>query len=203
MESYDDVATMERNLQQVVSACADLQGAFREQRDHLKRVHAENERAYHAQKAQVETLRANVHHVVADELRDVEVAKRALRDEKAKMARIFELQKQEVKLDVGGFRFSTSFQTLGSMPDSLLAAMLSGSYPLERDEEDGSLFIDRDGRHFHHVLNYLRSPEEFVVPGDLVILRELAKEVEYYKLVRGLLCSSMFHRHTRDLLKYV
>ena len=51
------------------------------------------------------------------------------------------------------------------------------------DEDDGSYFIDRDGRHFHYVLSYLRSPAQFDPPTDATVLRELSKEAEYYKLV--------------------
>ena len=71
------------------------------------------------------------------------------------MRDVYAFQKQKVKLDVGGHRFSTSRATLLSVPGSFLAAMFSGSYALEKDEDDGSFFIDRDGRYFHHILNYL------------------------------------------------
>ena len=51
------------------------------------------------------------------------------------------------------------------------------------DEEDGSVFIDRDGRFFHLILNFLRAPAEFEVPTDAVTVRELIREAEFYKLV--------------------
>ena len=44
-------------------------------------------------------------------------------------------------------------------------------------------FIDRDGRHFHDVLNFLRDGrEKWVRPTDETVLRELLNEAEYYGL---------------------
>lgn len=60
-----------------------------------------------------------------------------------------------IELDVGGARFKTSMSTLTSVPDSMLGAMFSGRFELNR-QADGSVFIDRDGRLFVHVLNWLR-----------------------------------------------
>ena len=87
-----------------------------------------------------------------------------------------------IKLDVGGTRFTTTLTTLTRFPDTMLGAMFSGRHQLPLDES-GHYFIDRDGTHFRHILNYLRCPEEF----DMAIMeaghvRELRKEVRYYGL---------------------
>jgi hypothetical protein len=63
---------------------------------------------------------------------------------------------KQVKLDVGGYKFSTTLTTLTADPDSMLAAMFSGRFPVEKNEE-GCVFIDRDGSYFHHILNWLRN----------------------------------------------
>ena len=56
-----------------------------------------------------------------------------------------------MRLDVGGHRFSTMFDTLVSRePESLLAKMAIAH------AEEGEIFIDRDGTVFRYVLNYLR-----------------------------------------------
>jgi uncharacterized protein YjbI with pentapeptide repeats len=60
-----------------------------------------------------------------------------------------------IVLDVGGVRFKTSMSTLQSVPESMLGAMFSGRFELSK-QADGSFFIDRDGRLFGHVLNWLR-----------------------------------------------
>jgi nitrate/nitrite-specific signal transduction histidine kinase len=63
-----------------------------------------------------------------------------------------------VKLDVGGVHFTTSVTTLMTEPDSMLAAMFSGRHELEKDD-DGRVFIDRDGELFKYVLQFLRDGE--------------------------------------------
>lgn len=56
-------------------------------------------------------------------------------------------------LNVGGRKFTTSVNTLRNAPNpSLFSAMFSGRHKLIKDEE-GCYFIDRDGRHFHDILN--------------------------------------------------
>ncbi|CAB9498535.1 SH3KBP1-binding protein 1 [Seminavis robusta] len=88
-----------------------------------------------------------------------------------------------VKLDVGGYTFKTSRDTLCRIPDSHLAAMFSGRHatgPLQDD--DGSFFIDRDGRHFHHVLNFLRSGSAVTLPEGPAAKAELAVEADFYGL---------------------
>eukprot|EP00913_Durusdinium_trenchii_P004382 g4061.t1 len=60
-----------------------------------------------------------------------------------------------VHLNIGGQRLTTTLATLRAEPDSMLGLMFSGKHPVLRDA-DGCYFIDRDGRQFHHILNYLR-----------------------------------------------
>ena len=62
---------------------------------------------------------------------------------------------------------------------SMLHAMFSGRFDTKPDE-DGSYFIDRDGTHFRHILNYLRTGE-LIVPNDEIIRRELLAEAKFYQ----------------------
>jgi hypothetical protein len=48
---------------------------------------------------------------------------------------------------LGGVKYTSSLATLTAIPDTFLAALLSGRYAVSMDEE-GRIFIDRDGRHF-------------------------------------------------------
>jgi hypothetical protein len=68
----------------------------------------------------------------------------------------------------------------------------SGEFPYELDDEDGSYFIDRDGRHFHHVLAYLRDPNGFVPPSDAAVCVELLREAHFYRIVRGPVCACVY-----------
>ena len=76
----------------------------------------------------------------------------AWEEEKATIAETQSFSGGKVVLDVGGTKFATRLSTLqaGEAEGSMLGAMFSGRHPLEKDE-DGSYFIDRDGRTFHHV----------------------------------------------------
>ena len=89
-----------------------------------------------------------------------------------------------VKLNVGGQYFTTTVQTLRKDPNSMLAAMFSGTFG-KKTSEDGSFFIDRDGTHFRFILNYLRDGE-LILPEGAKFLKELRKEAEFYQ-IQGIL----------------
>ena len=82
-----------------------------------------------------------------------------------------------VKLNVGGMRFSTTIDTL-MKGDTMLSAMFSGRMPLKRDD-DGSVFIDRDGTHFRAILNFLRDGH-VPLPDKRKELEELKMEANFY-----------------------
>jgi uracil-DNA glycosylase len=50
----------------------------------------------------------------------------------------------------------------------MLAAMFSGRHHIERDEK-GRYFIDRDGKLFNYILNYLRN-KELILSGEEFII---------------------------------
>ena len=101
--------------------------------------------------------------------------------EKTRLAHTKEFGKV-VNLNVGGQKVSTSLSTLCRFPDSMLGAMFSGRHEVPLDEE-GRYFIDRDGTHFRHILNFLRNPENFRVNLSSNELKELKVECEYYLLL--------------------
>ncbi|XP_076333433.1 BTB/POZ domain-containing protein kctd15-like [Tachypleus tridentatus] len=93
-----------------------------------------------------------------------------------------------VHIDVGGDIYTSSLQTLTKHPDSRLARMFNGSIPIVLDTLKQHYFIDRDGKMFRHILNFLRTnvltiPEDF---GELDLLLEEAKFYDIYPLVRML-----------------
>ncbi|KAJ1389783.1 BTB/POZ protein [Ochromonadaceae sp. CCMP2298] len=85
-----------------------------------------------------------------------------------------------VKVNIGSVRFETSLTSLCRFPDSMIGCMFSGRHTLPQGE-DGYFFIDRDGTHFRHILNFLRSPEGYKVSGLTDAEKEeLRRECEYY-----------------------
>jgi N-acetylneuraminic acid mutarotase len=95
-----------------------------------------------------------------------------------------EAQQGRVVLDIGGYRYTTSVQTLRRLPGTFFAAYFSGRYTMDQSG-DGSIFIDRDGRHFGQVLEYLRdgvvsAAEKDVSELDVGELRWLKREFGFY-----------------------
>ena len=89
-----------------------------------------------------------------------------------------------VKLDVGGKIFTTATATLKRYPSTMLGAMFSGRHALTPDE-DGAYCIDRDGRHFHEILNFLRgttasTKEQIEARLSPIALKELKVEADFY-----------------------
>lgn len=88
------------------------------------------------------------------------------------------LNHRYVKLNVGGRLFSTSIDTL-TRQDNMLRAMFSGRIDVSTDSE-GYILIDRCGRHFEFILNYLRDEDAQV----LTLYLEGKDESELYDLLR-------------------
>ncbi|XP_063066785.1 BTB/POZ domain-containing adapter for CUL3-mediated RhoA degradation protein 3-like [Engraulis encrasicolus] len=87
-----------------------------------------------------------------------------------------------VKLNVGGALYYTTMQTL-TKQDTMLKAMFSGRMEVLTDSE-GWILIDRCGKHFGTVLNYLRDGA-VPLPDSRRETEELLAEAKYY-LVQGL-----------------
>jgi hypothetical protein len=105
-------------------------------------------------------------------------------EEKKDIAQTYHFENNEIKLDIGGQCFTTTLTTLRRFPDTMIGAMFSGRHELKKNES-GSYFIDRDGTHFRHILNFLRSPEKFLyfqLNSENNILKELEFEAEFYGL---------------------
>jgi len=80
----------------------------------------------------------------------------------------------------------TSINTLTSQRDNFFAAMFSGNFKMEPDE-DGEYFIDRNPTHFQVILDHLRGID---VKSQIESMTKLEKsqlynEVDYY-LINGL-----------------
>jgi hypothetical protein len=95
---------------------------------------------------------------------------------------LVKLDSEIVALNVGGtHHMMTERQVLGLCADSTLAKMFSGTHELKKIKEE--VFVDRDGRTFQHLVNYLRNNREtwpeFVDPNDEV---QFLKELDWWKI---------------------
>jgi hypothetical protein len=92
-------------------------------------------------------------------------------------------QDGRVELNIGGYRFQTSVQTLRRVPHTFFDAYFSGRYAQDVCA-DGSIFVDRDGKHIGHVLEYMRDGVVSVaVAGaqpSVSLLRTLKREFGFY-----------------------
>jgi N-acetylneuraminic acid mutarotase len=150
----------------VTTACAQLEGAL----------------------AEVDKERANGLAAVAKErdiaLAEVDTRRAELTREVAAMHRHKEAQEGRVELNIGGYRFETSVQTLRRIPHTFFDAYFSGRYAQDVCN-DGSIFEDRDGAHFGYVLEFLRDgvismADRGASELDVSVLRWLKREFGFY-----------------------
>merc|ERR1712129_682083 len=74
----------------------------------------------------------------------------------------------------------TSITTLAAHTDSILNKMFNGLFSL-KPCNDGSYFIDRNGKYFEYILEFLRT-SKLNVPQDIILIDNLLSEAEYYQL---------------------
>jgi N-acetylneuraminic acid mutarotase len=139
----------------------------------------------------VATARTQLDNVIAEVTRErakglAEVAreKTDLHREITSMYKHKEAHEGRVILNVGGYRYETSVQTLRRLPHTFFDAYFSGRYAQDVCA-DGSIFIDRDGEHFGQVLQYLRDgvvsvAEQAASELDVSVVRWLKREFGFY-----------------------
>lgn len=135
-------------------------------------------------KANVEDLLESV----ANEKAAVQEMKNNVADEKdALQGNLNSAQKANddngsIALNIGGVHFVTTTATLCRFPDTLIGRMFTvGRHTMLKDAE-GRCFIDRDGAHFNHILNFLRDPGTFVMQLEDMHLMAMKREFEYFGL---------------------
>lgn len=85
-----------------------------------------------------------------------------------------------VSLNVGGEIYTTTLNTLTHYRDSMLGAMFTGQIPVLRDSR-GHVFIDRDGKIFRYILNYLRS-NSLDLPDGFSEVALLRREADFFQI---------------------
>uniref|UniRef100_A0A915PSA4 BTB domain-containing protein n=1 Tax=Setaria digitata TaxID=48799 RepID=A0A915PSA4_9BILA len=103
---------------------------------------------------------------------------------------------QYIKLNVGGALYQTTISTL-TKHDSMLRAMFSGRMEVLTDS-DGWVVIDRNGKHFGTILNFLRDGY-IPLPECRVETAEILSEAKYY-LIQDLvqLCQNWLKVITKE-----
>ena len=73
-----------------------------------------------------------------------------------------------ITLNVGGVKYQTTKTTLCSHAESIFAKIFGGTFSL-KPSDDGSYFIDRNGKYFDHILDYLRNNRLNIPPKQNII----------------------------------
>jgi hypothetical protein len=92
---------------------------------------------------------------VAEERAEMALKRAELSQEIEVMQMHREMQQGRIGVNIGGYRFETTVQTLRRVPNTFFDAYFSGRYAQDVCN-DGSIFVDRDGEHFGHILEYMR-----------------------------------------------
>jgi hypothetical protein len=154
MSSTEDIiGTMRREMRPLLETA--IEGVLTKARGVLDA--AEQQRAQECAADTKERAKglAEVAEERAKGLAEVDAKWAELHREIAAMHKHKEAQEGRAKLNIGGCRFETSVQTLRRVPHTFVDAYFSGRYAQDVCA-DGSIFVDQDGEHFSHVLEYMR-----------------------------------------------
>jgi hypothetical protein len=98
---------------------------------------------------------------------------------------VLSLQNAPLHLDVGGYLYTSSLETLinskSSNNCSKLSKMFDGTLPIVYDSMKQRYFIDRDGKLFRHVLNFMRT-NCLNLSNNFEDHAALLCEAEYYEI---------------------
>jgi hypothetical protein len=86
-----------------------------------------------------------------------------------------------VHINVGGSLFVTYRQTLAAEPHSLLARLGQPSAQCDTTDQNGNIFIDRDGSQFRLILNFLRDGSCCLPSADQAV-EKLLIEAQHYRV---------------------
>lgn len=73
------------------------------------------------------------------------------------------------------------FCTFSRFPESRLAKMFNGSIPIVLDTLKQHYFIDRDGKLFRYILNYMRTAK-MLLPEGFAEMEQLHEEAKYFDI---------------------
>eukprot|EP01084_Bolivina_argentea_P234610 394977_1 len=90
---------------------------------------------------------------------------------------------EPIILNIGGTKYQTTLTTLSRYPNSVLFKMFEGKFSL-KPNKDGSYFIDRNGKYFDLILDYMRTGK-LIIPdqNQKYLLNHLLSESEFYQIM--------------------
>eukprot|EP01118_Nematostelium_gracile_P005294 TRINITY_DN1661_c0_g1_i2.p1 TRINITY_DN1661_c0_g1~~TRINITY_DN1661_c0_g1_i2.p1 ORF type:complete len:176 (-),score=26.86 TRINITY_DN1661_c0_g1_i2:6-533(-) len=102
----------------------------------------------------------------------------------------------QINLNVGGVKFSTSKPTLTSVEGSYFHTMLSSDRWKPNDR--GEYFIDRDPTHFPRILSYLRTGKLVFDGLDEDEAEMLNAELDYYRISLPIMPLDLFSKFSKN-----
>ena len=184
-----DVERRERQLQQEKDSVVQLKAATLQDLE-SKKLQFEEDMKLEKQKLKEATEQHD--HKVQWDLEALRGQRENFEEAQNRAIRMADLQ-EPVTVEVGGEKFRTELHTLAKCQGSVfpkLVESLSRRREEERSRRDPYIFIDRDGKHFRFILNYLRQGKQVMKCSamknpDLFTLNEILYDVQFYK-IRGL-----------------
>ena len=179
----------------VQKAVTDIESMHKAQMNQLQAQSEELKKSYTVQARQLEEEYAqkmldlnNQKQMLRAEREDIEEKKQQLEQAQVTVDEIVD-HHNPITLEIGGEKFRTQVGTLLKYQDSIFPRLLRTLQEHSPGKRNGTIFIDRDSKHFKFILNFMRQGEE-VMRGtvmnsrnvDEYVLNEIVAEVRYYKL---------------------
>lgn len=101
---------------------------------------------------------------------------------KAQGGTISHIDEDYVALNVGGKIFTTTKSTLRAIPDSKLDKIITGRFPVIKDENE-NIFLDRNPDYFQYVLEFLRDGSILYPSQDSFARKRINHELKHFELV--------------------
>jgi len=135
----------------------------------------------------IESVEERLMALSADIIKDIKEQISVLAAKEQKLEKLDEMMEQnaakakkKIVLDVGGKRYATSKDTLLSVEGTYFTGLLgSGRW---QPDDDGSYFIDRNGKLFVHILEYLRTGKMDIEELNTKQKAALREEMDFYMI---------------------
>jgi hypothetical protein len=88
-----------------------------------------------------------------------------------------------IVLNIGGSRFRTTRDVMRRIPGTFFSMAFSGMYaPQDVCNDGSSIYVDRDGTNFGHILEYMRDGVMSSRDASNTLVRALQRELQFYRM---------------------